>query len=54
MMKLKKAFWPVKNKRSAVKEEIKRLFRELKFYKGMDFEFIKVFNQTYFEKMPKF
>ena len=50
---IEKAFWPVKNKRSAVKEEIKRLFRELKFYKGMDFEFIKVFNQTYFEKNAK-
>ena len=47
------AFWPVKKKRNAVKDEIKRLFRELKFYKGMDFEFIKVFNQTYFDKNAK-
>lgn len=47
------AFWPVKKKRSAVKDEIKRLFRELKFFKGMDFEFIKVFNQTYFDKNAK-
>nr|WP_315478253.1 N-6 DNA methylase [uncultured Rhodoferax sp.] len=48
-----KAFWPVKKKRNAVKDEIKRLFRELKFYKGMDFEFIKVFNQTYFDRNAK-
>lgn len=47
------AFWPVKNQRSAVREEIKRLFRELKFFKGLDFEFIKVFNQFYFEKNAK-
>lgn len=47
------AFWPVKKKRSAIREEIKRLFRELKFYKGLDFEFIKVFNKTYFDKNAK-
>ncbi|PUE61552.1 hypothetical protein B9Z45_05260 [Limnohabitans sp. 2KL-17] len=47
------AFWPVKKKRNAVKDEIKRLFRELKFFKGMDFEFIKVFNQTYFDRNAK-
>lgn len=50
---IEKAFWPVKKKRSAVKEEIKRLFRELKFFKGLDFEFIKVFNQAYFDKNAK-
>ncbi len=50
---IEQAFWPVKKKRNAVKDEIKRLFRELKFYKGMDFEFIKVFNQTYFDKNAK-
>lgn len=50
---IEQAFWPVKKKRSAVKEEIKRLFRELKFFKGLDFEFIKVFNQTYFDKNAK-
>lgn len=47
------AFWPVKKRRSAVKDEIKRLFRELKFYKGLDFEFIKVFNKDYFDKNAK-
>lgn len=50
---IEQAFWPVKKKRSAVKDEIKRLFRELKFFKGMDFEFIKVFNQAYFDKNAK-
>lgn len=50
---IEQAFWPVKKKRSAVKEQIKRLFRELKFFKGLDFEFIKVFNQTYFDKNAK-
>jgi type I restriction-modification system DNA methylase subunit len=50
---IESAFWPVKKKRSAVKEEIKRLFRELKFYKGLDFEFIKVFNKAYFDKNAK-
>lgn len=47
------AFWPIRKKRSAVKEEIQRLFRELKFYKGLDFEFIKVFNKAYFDKNAK-
>ncbi len=47
------AFWPVKKKRNAVKDEIKRLFRQLKFFKGMDFEFIKVFNQSYFDRNAK-
>ena len=50
---IENAFWPVKNQRSAVRAEIRRLFRELKFFKGLDFEFIKVFNQTYFNKNAK-
>lgn len=50
---IENAFWPVKNQRSAVREEIRRLFRQLKFFKGLDFEFIKVFNQTYFDKNAK-
>lgn len=50
---IENAFWPVKNQRSAVRDEIRRLFRELKFFKGLDFEFIKVFNQTYFDKNAK-
>lgn len=50
---IENAFWPVKNQRSAVRDEIKKLFRQLKFFKGMDFEFIKVFNQNYFDKNAK-
>lgn len=50
---IENAFWPVKSQRSAVREEIRRLFRQLKFFKGLDFEFIKVFNQIYFDKNAK-
>ena len=50
---IENAFWPVKNQRSAIRDEIRRLFRQLKFFKGLDFEFIKVFNQTYFDKNAK-
>ena len=47
------AFWAVKQKRNATKLRIKEIFRELKFYKGLDFEFIKVFNKAYFDKNAK-
>lgn len=47
------AFWAVKQKRNATKLRIKEIFRELKFYKGLDFEFIKVFNKEYFDKNAK-
>lgn len=50
---IEKAFWPLYNERSAIKKEIKKLFRQLKFFKGLDFEFIKVFNQPYFDKNAK-
>ena len=48
-----KAFWTVKEKNNATKIRIKEIFRELKFYKGLDFEFIKVFNKAYFDKNAK-
>ena len=48
-----KAFWAVKEKNNATKIRIKEIFRELKFYKGLDFEFIKVFNKAYFDKNAK-
>lgn len=48
-----KAFWPHKRRRNQVKKEIKEIFRQLKFYKGLDFEFIKVFNKEYFDKNAK-
>jgi type I restriction enzyme M protein len=47
------AFWAIKQKRNATKARIKEIFRELKFYKGLDFEFIKVFNKAYFDKNAK-
>ena len=47
------AFWAIQQKRNATKVRIKEIFRELKFYKGLDFEFIKVFNKTYFDKNAK-
>ena len=47
------AFWAIQQKRNATKARIKEIFRELKFYKGLDFEFIKVFNKTYFDKNAK-
>ena len=47
------AFWAIKQKPNATEIRIKELFRELKFYKGLDFEFIKVFNKEYFNKNAK-
>ena len=47
------AFWAVKQKDNATKQRIKEIFIELKFYKGLDFEFIKVFNKKYFDKNAK-
>ena len=46
-------FWSFRQKRSAVKQEVKAIFKELKFYKGLDFEFIKVHNKAKFDKNAK-
>lgn len=48
-----KAFWTTKTNRNATKKRIKEIFRELKFYKGLDFEFIKVHNSKGFDKNAK-
>ena len=48
-----KAFWTMKQKRNATKDTIKDIFRQLKFFKGLDFEFIKVHNQQGFDKNAK-
>jgi type I restriction-modification system DNA methylase subunit/restriction endonuclease S subunit len=48
-----KAFWTTKTKRNATKKRIKEIFRELKFFKGLDFEFIKVHNSKGFDKNAK-
>lgn len=47
------AFWTMQQKRNATKNTIKEIFRQLKFFKGLDFDFIKVHNQTQFEKNAK-
>ncbi|MDN5638260.1 MAG: restriction endonuclease subunit S [Staphylococcus equorum] len=48
-----KAFWAIKQKPNATEQRIKELFQQLKFYKGLDFEFIKVSNKEKFEKNAK-
>lgn len=48
-----KAFWAIKQKPNATEQRIKELFKQLKFYKGLDFEFIKVSNKEKFEKNAK-
>ncbi len=47
------AFWAIKQKPNATEQRIKELFQQLKFYKGLDFEFIKVSNKEKFEKNAK-
>ncbi len=48
-----KAFWTTKTNRNATKKRIKEIFTELKFFKGLDFEFIKVNNKKGFDKNAK-
>ena len=47
------AFWAVGNNRNATKQKIKAIFTQLKFYKGLDFDFIKVHNKELFDKNAK-
>jgi type I restriction enzyme M protein len=51
--KIDDAFWAIKQKENATKQIIKEMFRQLKFFKGLDFEFIKVHNKEYFNKNAK-
>jgi type I restriction enzyme M protein len=46
-------FWSYKQKRSSIKQTVKDYFKQLKFYKGLDFEFIKVHNKEKFDKNAK-
>jgi type I restriction-modification system DNA methylase subunit/restriction endonuclease S subunit len=49
-------FWAVKNGRNsknATKTAVFELFTKLKYYKGLDFEFVKVHNKKMFEKNAK-
>ncbi|QQD21114.1 N-6 DNA methylase [Oceanospirillaceae bacterium ASx5O] len=48
-----KVFWAMKQKQNATKSTIKEIFRQLKFFKGLDFDFIKVHSQAQFEKNAK-
>jgi len=47
------AFWTVRNNKNATKQKIKEIFKQLKFYKGLDFDFIKVHNKELFDKNAK-
>lgn len=49
-------FWAVKNGRNpknATKTAVFELFTKLKYYKGLDFDFVKVHNKKMFEKNAK-
>lgn len=50
---IKDRFWAVKNHENPTEREIIKLFRQLKYFKGLDFDFIKVTNQPNFEKNAK-
>ena len=44
------AFWTVKNKRNATKQQIQRYFRELKFFTNSAFSFLDTHNEELFNK----
>ena len=44
------AFWPVKNKRNATKQQIQAYFRELKFFTNSAFSFLDTHNEELFNK----
>ncbi|WP_082127282.1 type I restriction enzyme HsdR N-terminal domain-containing protein [Calothrix sp. 336/3] len=47
------AFWAAKQKRNAIKKQIKDYFRKLKFFTNSDFSFIDVYNKNLFDKNIK-
>ena len=47
------AFWTVKNERNATKKEIKKYFRELKFFSNNAFSLINVHNERLFNQNTK-
>ncbi|MDP1676691.1 MAG: restriction endonuclease subunit S [Bacteroidota bacterium] len=47
------AFWTVKQKRNATKQQIKEYFRKLKFFTNSDFSFIDVHNERLFYQNAK-
>ena len=44
------AFWTVKNKRNATKQQIQRYFRELKFFTNSAFSFLDTHNEDLFDR----
>lgn len=47
------AFWTVKNKRNATKQQIQRYFRELKFFSNSAFSFLNTHNEEVFNRNTK-
>ena len=47
------AFWTVKNKRNATKKQIKKYFRDLKFFSNNAFSLINVHNERLFNRNTK-
>ena len=47
------AFWTVKNKRNATKQQIQRYFRELKFFTNSAFSFLDTHNEELFKRNTK-
>jgi type I restriction enzyme M protein len=47
------AFWAAKQKRNAIKKQIKDYFRKLKFFTNNDFAFIDIYNKNLFDKNIK-
>ena len=47
------AFWTVKNKRNATKQQIQRYFRELKFFTNSAFSFLDTHNEELFTRNTK-
>lgn len=47
------AFWTVKNRRNATKQQIQRYFRELKFFSNSAFSFLDTHNEALFKRNTK-
>ncbi|MYB95595.1 N-6 DNA methylase, partial [Candidatus Poribacteria bacterium] len=47
------AFWTVKNRRNATKQQIQRYFRELKFFSNSAFSFLDTHNEALFKRNAK-
>lgn len=47
------AFWAIKQRPNATKEQIQKYFKQLKFFTNNDFAFINVYNKNLFDKNTK-